>query len=402
MIKHAREGAISWLPDVCASDIPSPLPKAITIHLRGGVLGIEAQGVVGAIPLLNGDTLQILPKIDRVNFFRLLLRAEGIQPEVEREYNNFVAYSVEEEANIDSLVARHLIFSASEILKRSPQVGRVRRRRRGAFAVGQLDVVETTLNLVLRAENPVAYFIRERTVDIPENRVLTEAINRAWAVLSASDREAFRQVRERWCTRFPASDDLNDDLEHIEQNFASGRYGGPRDYYRRALMLAQIVLGNNGLGLCDGEIVNGDAVLLNTADIFEKYIRNVIGDACSASEYVVTKSFVGDTSLYTDGSFKLEPDITISKGGRVVLLADAKYKKPSGPDHYQMQTYLRISGLKRGILLSPSYEGDTVMLRDYITADKIVVTEAYLPMRNLAVTEGFLRTVIRFAQRVTH
>lgn len=395
MIRQAKEGEIAWLPGLHLSDIPNPLPNGIVVHLRGTEIGLEAQGLVGAIPLLNGETLQITPKIGRINFLRLLFKAEGFQPELEREYDDFVYYSVEEMENIDSIVARQMLFSAAEIMKRSPQTCRVRQRRRGMFAAGQIDVVSTALNLVCRTEDPVTYFIRERTPDIPENRVLTEAITRAWRALDETDRVQLRSVQERWHDRFPASADLNADLEQVERGFASGRYGGPRDYYRRALMLAQIVLGSNGLGLSSGETVEGDAILLNTADIFEKYLRSVISEAYSDLGYVISKGGVGGTSLYTDGSFELQPDITISKDGRTLLIADAKYKQPTAGDHYQMHTYLAVNRIKRGLLLAPLYEGNEVVLREYSTTDKTVVIEVYLPMNNLPLTEDFLRTVLQ-------
>lgn len=397
MIRQAKEGEVTWLPGLDASDIPHPLPKGISVHLRRGELGLETQGLVGAIPLLNGDTLQIVPKIGRVNFFRLLFKAEGFQPDLEREYDAFVSYSVEEDENIDSVVARHLMFSAAEIMKRSPQQGRVRCRRQGMFAAGQIDVISTALNLACRTEEPVTYFIRERTLDIPENRVLTEAIGRAWLILDQTDRFELRSIQERWRSRFPRSEDLDADLEHVEQGFASGRYGGARDYYRRALMLAQIVLGSNGLGLSDSTPVEGDAILMNTADIFEKYLRNVISETYSGAGYVVTKGGVGVTSLYTDGSFELQPDITISRDGRMLLIADAKYKQPTAGDHYQMHTYLAVNGIKRGLLLAPLYDGNKVVVREYSTTNKTVVREVYLPMGDLMLTEEFLGTVIELS-----
>jgi len=394
MIRQAKEGEITWLPGLHVSDIPHPLPKGINVHLRRGELGLEAQGLVGAIPLLNGDTLQVVPKIGRVNFFRLLFKAEGFQQDLEREYDAFVSYSVDEDENIDSIVARQLMFSAAEIMKRSPQQGRVRRRCEGMFAAGQMDVVSTALNIACRKQEPVTYFIKERTLDISENRVLTEAIVRAWLTLGETDRVELRPVQERWLSRFPRSQNLDVDLEQVEQGFASGRYGGARDYYRRALMLARIVLGSHGLGLSEVAVVEGDAILLNTADIFEKYVRNIISDAYSEAGYVVAKGGVGVTSLYTDGSFELQPDITISRSGRTLLIADAKYKRPTASDHYQMHTYLARNGVTRGLLLAPLYEGNEVVVREYSTTDKTVVREAYLPMGDLNVTEAFLGTVI--------
>jgi hypothetical protein len=393
MIRRVKEGEITWMQGLLASDMPR-LPSGISLHARRGQLGVEAQGVVGAIPLLNGDILQIIPKIGQMNFLRLLFKAEGFQRDLEREYADFVSYSVEDEQNIDSIVARQLMYAADHIINRSAQQGRVKRRREGVFAAGQIDVVSTALNLACRKQEPVVFFIRERTRDIPENRVLSEAIVRASHALNDADRREFDWIRERWLGQFPRSEDIDRDLEKVEEGFASGRYGGPRDYYRRALMLAQIVLGSSGLGFAESVTVEGDAILLNTADIFERYLRNVISEAYSQAGYVVTKGGVGARSLYTDGSFELLPDITISRDGRLRLIADAKYKEPTSGDHYQMHTYLSMNGINRGLILAPLYEGNEVRLREYSTTNKMIVREAYVPMNNLSVTEEFLRTIV--------
>lgn len=394
MIRKATEGEITWIPGLAPSDIPSPLPRGITVHLRNDEVGVEAQGLVGAIPLRNGDTLQIIPKIGPVNFLRLLFKAEGIQRDLEREYDEFVAYSVEDDENIDSIVARQLFICAEEIMKRSPKCGRIKQRRVGLYAAGQLDVVSTVLNIACRKPEPVVCYVKERTEDIPENRVITEAAVRAWPILNEASQGELGSVHNRWIRYFSRSEDLGADMETVEQGFARGKYGGPRDYYRKALMLAQTVLGSNGIGFSDAATIEGDAVLLNTADIFEKYLRNVVSDAYTDAGYVVTKGGVGITSLYTDGSFELQPDIVISRDGRNLLIADAKYKVPDAGDHYQMVTYLSAIGVSRGLLLSPLFDGDDIEVREYATANMTVVREVYLPMTNLKHTEAFLGKVI--------
>ena len=213
-------------------------------------------------------------------------------------------------------------------------------------------------------------------------------------MLNEMERVGMRPIYEVWRRRFSPSYNVELDVEHVEQGFADGRYGGARDYYKRTLMLARIVLGNAGIGFSEATTVLGDAVLLNTPDIFERYLRNVISDAYSVGGYIVTKSGVGVTSLYTDGSFELQPDIVISKDGATILIADAKYKTPTAGDHYQLHTYLKANGIKRGILLAPLYEGSKVLVKEYATADKVVVREVFLPMEDLNTTEAFLRTLI--------
>lgn len=375
--------------------LPSPLPAGIRIHLRRDEFGLEVQGLVGAIPLLNGDTLQITPKIGNVNFFRLLFKAEGFQRELEREYEEFVSYSLDADENIDLIVARQLIISIGEILRRSPQVGRSSQHRRGVFAAGQINAVETALRISQRSPEPVVYVVKQKTVDIAENRVITEALIRSWPMLSDFDRISASSVREKWMGRFPRSRSLSNDLKDIESGFSVGRYGGARDYYRKALMLSQIILASNGLGFDDAATIQGDAVLLNTSDIFEKYLRNTLSATYLKDGYVITKGGIGTTSLYTDGSFSLEPDIVVSKESRTLLIVDAKYKSPTAGDHYQMHSYLRANGINRGLLLAPLFEGKNVIVKEFITSDRTLVCEAYLPMQDLEATEAFLSTVLQ-------
>ena len=390
VIHQATEGQVTWLPGVSHADIPSPWPTSIDIRIRSTGIGVAPQGVVGTVPLLNGDVIQILPKIGRVNFFRLFIKAGGLQRDLEREFEEFVSYSLDDESNIGSLAARQLYFAALDILRIGPQLGRVLRRKEGAFAMGRIDAIATTLNVAAHRREPVTFWVRERTYDIPENRVLTEALVRAQPLLSAPDRDSLGHVCERWLSRFPRSQNLIADLEYVSHGFAVRQYGGPRDYYRKALMLAEVVLGDSGLGLGEGIAVEGDAVLLNTADIFEKYLRSVIAGAHGESGYVVSHGREWTISLYSDGSYQMVPDIVVSRGGSVEFIADAKYKVPDSADHYQMYAYLHVMGVEVGLLLTPALDTDEVAAHRYSAVDGKTVWEVYLPMSSLPATEAFL------------
>ncbi len=395
MIHQAIEDQVTWLPGISYADIPRTWPSSLSIKVRSTGLGIEPQGVVGAVPLLNGDTIQISPKIGQVNFFRLFIAAGGMQQDLGREFEQFVSYSLEDESNIDSLVARQLLVAALDILRLSPMIGRVLRHRRGLFAAGRLDARATSFNIAAHTQDPVVFWVRERTNDIPENRVLSEAIVRAFPLLSKPDRDMLANVYQRWLARFPRSRDLGADLEHVSRGFAVGQYGGGRDYYRRALMLADVVLGNHGLGFGQGAVVEGDSALVSTADVFERYLRNVIARSHAEFGYVVSKGDSWTVSLYTDGSRRVIPDIVVSRGGSISFIADAKYKNPDSSDHYQMYAYLHVMDVEVGLLLAPSFEGNDVISRRFSSSDGKVVWEVRLPLSNFPATEAFLKQLAR-------
>lgn len=399
MIRQVREGETSWLPGVDISDIPRPLPAGITIHYRDGVIGLEAQGLVGSVPLKNGDTLQITPKIGAVNFLRLLFKAEGSQARLENEFDEFVQYDIEDSGNIDNIVARRLLISIDEILRRSPIQGRKKSYMEADFAKGQIQVIKTAMKVATKKIQPVVSLVKLRTKDVPENRLISEALARAWQVLAHDYRFIYQNTHDRWLRNFPRSVDIFDDLLKVEYNFASNGYGGARDYYRRALMLAKIILGSHGVGFGSKGDVFGDAILLNTASVFEKYVRNVIFNAYSDKGFVVAKGGVGQQSLYADGSFELMPDVVISRNGVVAIIADAKYKKPTASDHYQMAVYLSAHKVKRGLLLAPLYSGRSVIVKEFSTPEKIIVREIYLPMCDLEASEEALSSLI---ERYSH
>lgn len=395
MIIHAKENELTWFDSLDLEAIPHNLPSGIKVHQRGKLIGLEVGGLVGSLALLNGDTLHIDSKVGDVNFLRLLFKAEGNQKELFSEYESFVHYFLDDENNVNFLVAKNLLIAADEIMRRSPLQGRLLQRSRSSYLRGQVETVNTILNIARYQDDPVVSYLKKKTVNIAENRVLTEAVTRAWqTVEDQSDNESFKRIKDRWIRRFPSSENIIKDLDHVERSFSSGQYGGSRDYYRKALMLAQVILGAQGLGFTEGAIVEGNAMLLNTATIFEKYVRNIIANAYLESGFVVSKGGATSHSLYTDGSFALEPDIFISKSGNSVLIADAKYKKPDSSDHYQMQAYLRAYGIKSGLLISPLFNGNEVKIKEYSTYDNIVVREAYLPMQNLSTTEDFLASIV--------
>ena len=404
MIWQATEGELTWLAGVSYADLPQPWPTAIPVRVRPGSaadadVGIEPQGVVGTVPLLNGGTVQILPKIGMVDFFTLFMRAGGVEGDLSREFQEFVSYSASDEPNIGSLAARQLCVAAADILRLGPHVGRVKRRREGVIAMGRLDARATAFNTATRRHNPAVFWTRERTYDVPENRVLTEAIIRSWMVLSDQDRESLEAVHDRWLSRFPRSLDIEHDLESIARGFVSGQYGGSRDYYRRALMLAQVVLGGFGLAFGEGTAVEADALLLNTANVYEKFVRNVIAARYLGRGYVVSDGQAWAMSLYADGSRRLLPDIVVSARGTIRLIADAKYKHPDASDHYQMYAYLHASQVDVGLFLAPAFEGDQVGHKRFSTTHGKVVWEISLPMSNLQATEEFLGGLVEWLDR---
>jgi 5-methylcytosine-specific restriction endonuclease McrBC regulatory subunit McrC len=349
---------------------------------------------VGSIPLLDGRTLRIRPKVGEVNFLRLLLRAEGNQRRLERLYEEYVHHDVGPVAGIVSVVARSLMSSVDMVIRMGLAVQRKATTSRGNFFAGAVNASTTAFNIAARTSDPVLYRHRQRCLDTEEHRLLGNATRYAWRFLAAEDRAVFQRAYRYWARYATGKDDLASDLAAVERRFAAGNYRGPRSYYARALMLARVLLGSLGIGALSDQHVAADAFLLNSADVFERYARRVVDDGHSDAGYVVSKGGPSITTLYQDGTHVLEPDIVMSRGRTVELIADVKYKTPDSSDHYQLITYMTRFGARVGALLSAASGSEVVQKREHQMDGGVRVWVVYLPMGNLEATEEFLASLI--------
>lgn len=391
---YVKEGETAWFPNLRLDDLPDNLPAGVQILSKRGYVGLRVDGLVGAIPIGESGTLRITPKIGNANFFAMFFRAEGSLSEVENEFHKLVDYSFEAERSLEKVVARSLIYSASEIMRRSPLIKRIEKFEASSAATGAIDAVSTVKRLKTGSDQPVVSKRKIRSTNIPENRLISVALQRALPLLNELEKATLSPIVSNWIKKFPTSTEVLRDLEEVERGLAKNRYGGPRGYYQTALVSALIILGTSGLSLSGSESARGDAVLLNTADVFEKYLRNTLSSHYSKRGLLVTKAGLERASLYTNGSFSLEPDIVIYKDERLVLLCDAKYKIPTAADHYQMHTYLRSFKVKSGLLLCPNFESNHVEEKVFQSPDGSSVREIYLPMGDMEMAEDCLVNLV--------
>lgn len=129
---------------------------------------------------------------------------------------------------------------------------------------------------------------------------------------------------------------------------------GVQQGFTTALSLALMVLGSTYLGLGAGS-GRGVAFLVDMNVVFERFVPNALRRALGADRrafpdvppktYMDLRSRVG-----------LEPDLTYLSRGRVVWVADAKYKvlpksRHINPDLYQLHTYCTALRLSEGVLV---------------------------------------------------
>jgi len=385
------EGTPQFFGSLSAEDFPAGLPAGVRFLRRGNNFGVVFDGLVGSIALANGETLRIQPKVGDANFLYMLFRADGDSHLLRDRFAGVADYAVSNEATVSSPAARHLVASADQILRRGMLTDRIRVHRRQSSIGGRVDASQTALASSRREADPVSTHIRVKTANGPENRIILEALRRSVGLL-ASDAEGdfAASVLTKWAARVIQTGHIERDLGIVERRAASNFYSGPRSYYTECLLLARIVLGSLGFASHGRSEVSAEAFLINTADVYERYLRRVIAEHYGPKGYLVAKSGPVKRSLYLSGDHELNPDIVIWKSGNIWQILDAKYKSPTSGDHYQALAYLRAFDCDAATLLSPANHGQGLAIKSYSTLDGKTVREVFLPIGDIQTTENFL------------
>jgi len=379
--------------------LPNQASRYVTLRVdRQGLVAAKSEQYVGALPLLNGDTLRLLPKIGMKAFGRMLLVAECLENALGHEFSSLVASSTTDgdSASWLALLARGLVSHLGTIDAMSPSFGRARTAQRLDFVRGRVDATRTSLSIERGDSRPVHCTVENRTTDTPENRFLGSAANAVLRTQRLSRED--RLVASRWAARFSGRT-TPDDIEHVSRRMSRGDYSGSRSYYQPAMAVAFMILNGGDISLAGEPTVNTEALVVSSSTLFERYVRSVISKYLSPLGFVVAKGVQPPLSLLDDGRYTLIPDISISLNGKLRLLVDAKYKTGGEvpvADYYQLISYARAYALRKVALVMPSVENDSnatrVIRRSF---DSIEVAELRMNLDDWSATEAWLAEEVR-------
>jgi 5-methylcytosine-specific restriction endonuclease McrBC regulatory subunit McrC len=272
------------------------------------------------------------------------------------------------------------------------------RVRTGRELQGRIDLVLTQQRIAVMNDKPVVARVKQRSFDTPENRLTSLALVAAEGLLERDQIEELRFVRRRWPCSPPTIKQALEDVEVVQRRMLNNHYRGVRAYYRELVGLSQIVLNISGFGNGQDHSLSGRSFLVNTAQVFEAFVLRAVMETFSGLDVIVTKGGSDVRSLYTDGSFGLNPDVVIERDGRCVAVLDAKYKAPTSNDHYQMMSYIENFGVKGGALIRPTYAKEIPGVKKFKTSTGKSVDVVSVDLTNLedAVTDihNFVRSFV--------
>ena len=359
---YIYDNQVTETPGLDIAWLPATAYIYVRPHLQRTMLGIvdvhlEAGPYVGSLPLKNGDTLYIIPRVGRESYSRMLFIVEGIEDAVSYEFEEFARMGYEESGNAPwhVLLKRPFVSKLRQIEKASLVTSRVPTYRRLNYMRGRLKIADSLISLMRQEEYPVHTYLRETTILNLENRLLSTAAATILKMTTVND--AQRPLLARWASLSHGKFITIHELRQVSAGLKARKYTGSRSYYIPALIMAKLILSQSGLTLSDENSTASEPVMTNIADLFEKYIRTIIAKQFSPQGYLVEKRENKPVTLFIDGACELKPDVLLSLQGMTKLIVDIKYKPRSvidTADYYQMNTYLENFGINTGLLVLPN------------------------------------------------
>lgn len=267
----------------------------------------------------------------------------GLQAEVDD-----ASFSFDADQDLPAALASALIRAVGKATGRGLLKGYVSVEETGTVIRGRWDIARQ-LKVRPGIPVPVELTYDDYTEDVAENQILKAAL-RALVRLEQLP---------------PKVIDKLGSLLGLFSEVSDLRVAGPvalpaasrlNAHYQPALRLARWVLEATSWAHTEGAN-SGSAFLLNVAKVYEDFVGTVFRASLRPLGFDVDLQ-VSDWRLDTEGKIRMRPDIVISRDGRVVTVADTKYKvwgesdeSPPNADVYQALAYAVMARVREVHLL---------------------------------------------------
>jgi 5-methylcytosine-specific restriction endonuclease McrBC regulatory subunit McrC len=314
---------------------------------------IDTGAYVGILPLTPDYGLQILPKSGLTNLTYMLYRSGLLNRSLETPFDQTVPYQVPEddlESFFEGLI--HSFLRALDIIK---AWGLMREGilvdQHTAAIRGKINYLGWARDIPRSGGLPVPQRVFSPQIDNLPNRVLRRCLE----YLAQSPLKYVKQTevlgRLEYFGQIPSPRISAEELAELEQQLEAGRFPAGRYYYLPALNLALLILRGAGLALGDDHDVTFKPILINTAIMFEKYVRAICQEAAQGYDAHVEDGKQSPLPFYKESPapVNVQPDILVRRGGNTLIVMDVKYKfAPTAQDHYQMWAYMHAHQVMRG------------------------------------------------------
>jgi len=361
-------------------------------NFSGGVLRLQATSFVGVIPINDRVVLRVKPRVPLSNLTRMVIET-GHGVLALSAFRDYAGRGTADDWAMDRY-AEALLDYVDEVLDAGMLRIYERREDEGHFPHGRIDFTPTIQRFAARGTpNKARFSWFERSVDTPANRCIKAAMEVVYEHLMKANKKPRKgdQGRlRRLAGQFVAFDEVSDDRDYrfLDDPEVLGLAPLPdsRSYYRPALDLSVLIVRGVGIALdLGGEDVQMGSLLINTNELFEKFVRVSLAKQARSHQWpvdVLDGNTEGKVDLYdvpdelpslfgtplpamaSRDAGKAQPDVVLrTADGHVPLIAEVKNTITSDralPDRGHVEqavTYALRYGLSFALLIHPWYAG---------------------------------------------
>lgn len=361
-------------------------------NFSGGVLRLQATSFVGVIPINDRVVLRVKPRVPLSNLTRMVVET-GHSVLALSAFRDYAGRGTADDWAMDRYTDALLDY-IDEVLDAGLLRTYARREDEGHFPHGRIDFTPTIQRFAARGiPNKAAFSWFERTVDTPANRCIKAAMEVVYDHLMKAKKKPRKgdQGRlRRLAGQFVSFEEVGDDHDYRflddPQVLGLTPLPDPRAYYRPVLDLSVLIVRGIGIALdLGGEDVQMGSLLINTNELFEKFVRVSLAKYARAHHWpvdVLDGNTEGKVDLYdvpeelpalfgtqfpalaSRDAGKAQPDVVLrTADGAVPLIAEVKNTIASDealPDRGHVEqavTYALRYGLNFTLLIHPWSKG---------------------------------------------
>jgi len=366
------------------------------IDYRGSKLVLRSKGFIGYIPLSDKIAIHVRPRTPISNIMHMIWKAGYRLQQVDRYLRGYridnTRLSEPEAVYVDAFMSALRNASKAGLLKRYVT------RETDAAKRGRLLVSETVRKHRSKGfRHRHTFAVTELTVDNPENRIVKHTSSRIMAYLNASPSSKDQAVANKMAIlldRFAGVHDTEVDSFEVARSARRLLRAIPSSHrwYTPAIWLALLIALRRGVTLDAFGDVRVESVVIDVADVFEGYVRQVVRetDLPAWRGIDVRDGNCEPLHLFRDSNIPAKPDIYLYHDKQRVGVAEVKYKpRLSAADRHQLIAFCEAFGTNRGAFIVPQFGDGQSLIHHGTTRGgvKISIIKVNLAHMDLGVSE---------------
>ena len=331
------------------------------IDFRKSKLVLVAKSFVGVIPINPRVSIHVLPRFPVDNILYLVQRANHA---IEYLPGFARGYQIERLKSGDA----EEIFSTSLLdglrgIQRKGIMSRYVTRDVDRGWRGRVLLAPTVGRFLSRGiRHQQVRQITEFSADVPENQIVKEMLSQVARYFGRFSDKRSQGIRENAAVLMAMFDRVSGLVGGSETAARESRryirsLSGDYRAYESLLWLCYLMASRQGVSIESFGPAQIETMVVNLADVFEGYVRQVIRDNLDS---VITGGVLRDGNktqppLFINGStYKVKPDIYVEAAGKTAAIIDAKYKpKLKSADRYEVIAFCEALESRIAVFVSP-------------------------------------------------